>query len=322
MHFPVSGVDVFPLIPVLVAFTISFFTSMGGVSGAFLLLPFQVSVLGFTSPAVSPTNFVYNIVAIPSGVYRYIKEQRMAWPIAWVNIAGTLPGVFIGCIFRVKYLPDPRHFKFFVGCVLFYIAIRVLYDLTPRAGMGKKKTRALEENFKQRITQRHNIEGSESTGHMAIRTISFSFSRYTYEFYGESFSFNPIILFFLSFAVGIVGGTYGIGGGAIIAPFLITIFGLPVYTIAGATLLGTFMTSVSGVIFYTVIAPLYAHTGLSIAPDWKLGALFGIGGFLGIYCGARLQKYFPAKTIKLILGLIILFLSIRYIAIILGSASS
>ncbi len=102
MHFPVSGVDVFPLIPFLVAFTISFFTSMGGVSGAFLLLPFQVSVLGFTSPAVSPTNLVYNIVAIPSGVYRYIRERRMAWPIAWVNIAGTLPGVFIGCIFRVK----------------------------------------------------------------------------------------------------------------------------------------------------------------------------------------------------------------------------
>jgi uncharacterized membrane protein YfcA len=290
---------------------------MGGVSGAFLLLPFQVSVLGFTSPAVSPTNLVYNIVAIPSGVYRSIKERRMAWPIAWVNIAGTLPGVFIGCIFRVKYLPDPKHFKFFVGCVLLYIAIRVLYDLTPRAAMGKQKTRVLEEKFKQGATKRRNQVESESAGHVAVRTIKFSLSRYTYEFYGETFSFNPIILFSLSFAVGIVGGTYGIGGGAIIAPFLIAIFGLPVYTIAGATLLGTFMTSVFGVIFYTVIAPMYAHTGLSVAPDWKLGILFGIGGFLGIYCGARLQKYFPAKTIKLILGLIILFLSIRYIATVL-----
>ena len=53
MHFPVSGVEVSPLVPPLVAFAISFFTSTGGVSGAFLLLPFQMSVLGFTSPAVS-----------------------------------------------------------------------------------------------------------------------------------------------------------------------------------------------------------------------------------------------------------------------------
>jgi uncharacterized membrane protein YfcA len=102
MVFPTAGVEIFPLIPFLVAFVVSFFTSMGGVSGAFLLLPFQVSVLGFTSPAVSPTNLVYNIIAIPSGVYRYIKEGRMAWPLAWVIIAGTLPGVFLGAIFRIK----------------------------------------------------------------------------------------------------------------------------------------------------------------------------------------------------------------------------
>ncbi|MEA3279385.1 MAG: sulfite exporter TauE/SafE family protein, partial [Thermodesulfobacteriota bacterium] len=60
MYFEVSGIHVFPLFPFAVAFVVSFFTSMGGISGAFLLLPFQVSVLGFTSPAVSPTNLVYN----------------------------------------------------------------------------------------------------------------------------------------------------------------------------------------------------------------------------------------------------------------------
>ena len=311
MHFPVSGIEISPAIPLIVAFVVSFFTSMGGVSGAFLLLPFQVSVLGFTSPSVSPTNLVFNIIAIPSGVYRYTREGRMAWPLAWVIIFGTLPGVFIGAIFRIKYLPDPGNFKFFVGCVLFYIAIRLLIDLKTRAGTQKAKTDALEKKFKERSGKRQ--QGVGPTTDVFIRTIKFSLTRYTYEFYGETFSFNTIALFALTFAVGIVGGIYGIGGGAIIAPFLITIFKLPVYTIAGAALLGTFLTSIAGVIFYTAIAPIYAYTGLAIAPDWRLGALFGIGGFLGMYCGARLQKYFPAKTIKLILGLVILFLSIRYI---------
>ncbi|MBW1703744.1 MAG: sulfite exporter TauE/SafE family protein [Deltaproteobacteria bacterium] len=313
MHFPVSGVDVFPGIPLVVAFVVSLFTSMGGVSGAFLLLPFQVSVLGFISPSVSPTNLVYNIVAIPSGVYRYIKEGRMAWPLAWVIIAGTLPGVFIGAIFRIRYLPDPKNFKFFVGCVLLYIGLRLLYDLTPGAGAHKKKTRALEERFKQRSARILKERHSGFERYVGIRTVRFSLTGYTYEFYGETFSFNTVGLFALTFAVGIVGGTYGIGGGAIVAPFLMAIFGLPVYTIAGAALLGTFITSIAGVIFYTIIAPGYAYTGLAIAPDWRLGALFGVGGFLGMYCGARLQKFFPAKAIKLILGLIIMFLSIKYI---------
>ena len=39
MVFPVSGVEVNPLIPPLIALLVSTFTSMGGVSGAFLLLP-------------------------------------------------------------------------------------------------------------------------------------------------------------------------------------------------------------------------------------------------------------------------------------------
>ncbi|MDH5768054.1 MAG: sulfite exporter TauE/SafE family protein, partial [Nitrospirota bacterium] len=91
MLFPVSGVETYIFIPPLVALVVSFFTSMGGVSGAFLLLPFQVSVLNFTSPSVSSTNFVYNIVAIPSGVYRYLKEGRMPWPLTNIVILGTLP---------------------------------------------------------------------------------------------------------------------------------------------------------------------------------------------------------------------------------------
>jgi len=313
MHFPVSGVDVFPAIPLIVAFVVSFFTSMGGISGAFLLLPFQVSVLGFTSPSVSPTNLVYNIVAIPSGIYGYIKEGRMAWPLAWVIIAGTLPGVFIGAIIRIRYLPDPSNFKFFVGCVLLYIALRLLYDLTPKADAHNRRSKELEERFQERSARIRSQQEHESTSNVTVRTVKFSLTSYTYEFYGETFSFNTITLFALSFAVGIIGGTYGIGGGAIIAPFLIAIFGLPVYTIAGATLLGTFLTSIAGVIFYTIIAPLYAYTGLAIVPDWRLGALFGIGGLLGMYFGARLQKYFPAKAIKLLLGLLMLFLSIRYI---------
>lgn len=317
MHFPVSGVDVFPLVPVMVAFCVSFFTSMGGISGAFLLLPFQVSVLGFVTPAVSPTNLVYNIVAIPSGVYRYIREGRMAWPLTWVIIVGTLPGVFIGAILRVKYLPDPKAFKFFVGCVLLYIGARLLYELTGRAMKGKGKIKALEAKFKERAKkiqeERKTKVAAGLPPEAVVRTVHFSFTKYEYEFYGEVFSFNSIALFTLTFVVGIIGGTYGIGGGAIIAPFLIAVFGLPVYTIAGAALMGTFLTSIAGVVFYSIIAPMYAHTGLAIAPDWLLGFLFGVGGFAGMYCGARVQKFVPGKVIRLFLGLIMTFLAARYI---------
>lgn len=51
MVFPVSGVEVNPLMPPIIYLVISTFTAMGKVSGAFLLPPFQVSFLHFTNPA-------------------------------------------------------------------------------------------------------------------------------------------------------------------------------------------------------------------------------------------------------------------------------
>ena len=278
-------------------------------TGAFLLLPFQVSVLGFTSPAVSPTNLVYNIVAIPSGVYRYLREGRMNWPLTWVVILGTLPGLLFGALIRVKWLPDPKNFKLFVGCVLLYIGARLLYDQTPMARRKKAKIQEFEGQVQERL-KAVMAAGGQTSGRALppaarVKTVAWSWREVSYEFLGETFSFSAPALFALALAVGLIGGTYGIGGGAIIAPFLAAIFKLPMYTIAGAALLGTLVTSVAGVGIYYAIG---------IHPDLLLGALFGIGGFGGMYIGARLQKFISGQLIRIGLGVVISGLALRYIA--------
>jgi len=312
--FPGSGVETWVFLPPLVALVVSTFTSMAGVSGAFILLPFQMSVLGFTSPAVSSTNFVYNIVAIPSGVYRYFREGRMAWPLTWVIVIGTLPGVFIGYYLRVSFLPDPRAFKLFVGLVLLYIGVRLLYEFTGRSRASKSRQGELDQKFAARTRAMKEERSSQRAAGLppeaVVRTVTFNLSRIEYEFWGERFSFSVPAMLALAFTVGVIGGTYGIGGGAIIAPFCVAVFRLPVYTVAGAALLGTFLTSVVGVLFYSLV-PL--SSGASTSPDWALGILFGIGGFAGMYLGARLQKYVRQQVIKFLLGLMIVALALQYI---------
>lgn len=288
MYFPVSGVDVNPLVPPLVAFAISFFTSMGGVSGAFLLLPFQMSVLDFTSPSVSATNQLFNVFAIPSGVYRYTREGRMLWPLAGVIIAGTLPGVFLGAWLRIEYLPDPTAFKFFAGWILLLLGLRLAQD----------------------VLSRSTREVSSAQGQQISRA-SFTLRRISYHFAGQEHAVPLLPLFLFCCLIGAVGGIYGIGGGAFIAPFLVAMFRLPVYTVAGAALLGTLVASVAGVCIFQVLASNYPEA--SVAPDWHLGFLFGVGGFAGIYLGSRLQKFVPARMIKAILCAVVLIVAARYL---------
>lgn len=302
MFFPLSGVTVDPWIPPLVAFAVSFLTSMGGVSGAFLLLPFQMSVLGYTSPSVSATNQLYNIVAIPSGVYRYWREGRMIWPLVWAVVAGTLPGVLIGAIIRVTGLRDPRHFKLFAAAVLLYIGIKMVRDMLKQQAASAATGKAAPSG---------PLAASYGNPAATVRITESTLRRIGFTFQGETYSVSVSGIFILCFIVGIVGGVYGIGGGAIVAPFLVTFFGLPVYTVAGAALMGTFVTSVAGVTFYSALAPFYPH--LSVAPDWMLGVLFGLGGMAGMYLGARCQKFVPAKAIKWMLVTILVGTALKYI---------
>ncbi len=294
--FPISGVETWVFVPPLTAFIVSFFTSMGGISGAFVLLPFQMSVLNYTAPSVSGTNQLFNVVAIPSGVWRYVREKRMVWSLTWAVIIGTLPGVLIGAWVRIEYLPNPKSFKFFAGLVLCYIGVRLLTDF-----IKSKKEQTIVQNKSPSI---------QNTEFIVTDTL-FSLRRVEFRFGGQQFSFSVPGVFLLCFIVGIVGGIYGIGGGAIIAPFFITFFHLPVHAVAGAALMGTFVTSVAGVFIYQLLAFFYPN--ISVAPDWSLGVLFGIGGFFGMYLGARCQRYVPAYIIKLILCVCVLFVAGKYI---------
>ena len=64
------------LVALLAAFLISALTTPAGISGAVLLLPFQVNVLGTPGPSVTPTNLLYNVVSTPGVLYRYWRQGQ------------------------------------------------------------------------------------------------------------------------------------------------------------------------------------------------------------------------------------------------------
>ena len=132
-------------VALVAAFAIAVITTPAGVSGAVLLLPFQVSVLGTPSPSVTPTNLLYNVVACPGAMWRYWRQGQTGGRLTWLLLAGTLPGVIAGSVIRVYLLPGPIVFDFVVAAVLTPLGVWLaLYPTTAaRAGLQAQLPRVV-----------------------------------------------------------------------------------------------------------------------------------------------------------------------------------
>ena len=125
------------------AFLIAALATPAGISGAVLLLPFQVSVLGTPSPSVTPTNLLYNVVATPGALYRYWRQGQTGGRLALVLIAGTLPGVVAGSVIRVRLLPGAQVFDLVVAAVLLPLGIWLVVTRPAPAGEPGRRVRLI-----------------------------------------------------------------------------------------------------------------------------------------------------------------------------------
>jgi hypothetical protein len=257
------------------AYLVAVLATPAGVSGAVLLLPFQVGVLGTPSPAVTPTNLLYNVVATPGALYRYWRQGQTGGRLALVLISGTLPGVIAGSIIRVRLLPGPRVFALVVAAVLIPLGIWLAFTRPSRSDGPAGSAEPADSGEPARPARLIPVPA----------------------------------LVALAAAVGCVGGIYGIGGGSILAPILIGA-GRRASEVAPAALASTFVTSVAGVITFTILS---VHQHGPVAPSWPTGITLGVGGLAGGYTGARIQARLPDVLIRRLLGVLVIAIGARYL---------
>ncbi len=95
-----------------------------------------MSVPGFTSPAVSSTNFVYNIIAISSGIHRYFRLYGLAPHL--VHDHGILLDVFFG-YYSEFFTCQLARLQVIRCLVLSYIGGRLLYEISGRVPASQTK---------------------------------------------------------------------------------------------------------------------------------------------------------------------------------------
>ncbi|MBE2997754.1 TSUP family transporter [Nocardiopsis sp. HNM0947] len=131
------------LAALLAGFAVAAVTTPVGVSGAVLLLPVQIGVLGLHGPAVSATNLLYNVVSTPLGLQRLARGARGQRTETLTACAVAAPCALAGAAVRVTWLSDPAVFRALLAVVLTATALRLLLPVRRRspAGEGARERR-------------------------------------------------------------------------------------------------------------------------------------------------------------------------------------
>jgi uncharacterized membrane protein YfcA len=108
----------------------------------------------------------------------------------------------------------------------------------------------------------------------------------------------------LGLIAGIFGGLFGIGGGIIIIPCLVLLFGLSQHTAQGTTL--ALMVPPIGLL----AAWIYYKAGFV---DLKVAGLICLGFFIGGFIGAKCSTQIPDDTLRKIFGVVLLIASLKMI---------
>lgn len=249
----------------LAGFVVALLTTPAGISGAFLLVPFQTTGLGATSVSVTPTNLLFNVIATPMAIMVFRRKGRLDGRLAALITSGSLPGVLLGVWARIHVLADPGRFQIVVGIVLLLLALSLL-------------ARRPTPDPTRRVAQDRSTD---------------------------------TLIVVASGVVGVLGGIYGVGGGAFLAPFLAMTTGSSLQQIAGATLVGTLLTSITGAAAFVLAA--WSRGDAAAAPNWTVGLLLGAGGLAGGLAGANLQVRVPEQGLRALLGLIVGGLGLFYL---------
>ena len=110
---------------------------------------------------------------------------------------------------------------------------------------------------------------------------------------------RPVRLVSVAFAVGVLTGLVGIGGGFLIVPALVLLAGVPMKEAVGTSLL---------VIALNTFAGWLGYAGRTAIP-WTFLAVFTAVAIAGILVGSRLVRFVPAARLKRAFAIFLVFVA-------------
>jgi uncharacterized membrane protein YfcA len=282
IYLPIAGMSVNALFIVALGFLVGLLSGMFGVGGGFLTTP--LLMFYGIPPTVAVASATTQITgASVSGVHAHWRRGGVDLRMGGVMIAGGLIGSVIGAaLFRA--LQNSGQIDLIIG-FLYVLLLGSIGGLMLKDAMVAL---GWMEPAEARAQPRHNKWIASLPGR--------------WRFYASGLYLSPLAPLALGFIAGILTVLLGVGGGFILVPAMIYLFGM-----APRVVIGTSLVMILAVSAVTTLV----HAVTTQAVDIVLAGLLLAGGVIGAQYGARLTTKLKPDLLRLALAIIILAVALR-----------
>jgi uncharacterized membrane protein YfcA len=285
LYLPIADIPVNIFLVLAMGAAVGFVSGMFGIGGGFLMTPLLIFI--GIAPAVAVASVASHIAASSfSGAISYWRRRAIDPTLALILLSGGTIGTALG-VWTFTYLRSLGQLDLMIG--LSYVVLLTAVG----AAMAYEGLRAmLRARGGGAVTLRR--PGSHGWIHGLPLKMRFKRSKIY-------LSIIPVI--FIGLVIGFIGAIMGIGGGFILVPLMIYLLRVPTSTVIGTSMVLTLVT----MIFATLLHAVTNHL-----VDAVLALILMVGGVTGAQFGARAGQKIRGEHLRLLLGLLVLAVGIRF----------
>ena len=285
IYLPIADLPVNVILIFFMGVAVGFISGMFGIGGGFLMTPLLIFV--GISPAVAVASVASHIAASSfSGVIAYWRRRAIDVALALMLLAGGILGTMSG-VWLFSQLRAVGQLDITIGIsyvLLLGIVGTLMIVESVRAIMRSKRGKPVELRR----------PGSHAWFHGLPFKIRFKRSH---------IYVSAIPVWAIGFIIGFVGAVMGIGGGFLLVPMLIYLLRVPTSTVIGTSMVLTLITMLCATVMHAVTNHLV---------DALLALILMAGGVTGAQFGARTGQKISAERLRLLLGLLVLAVGLRF----------
>ncbi len=284
IYLPIANLSVNALVIILLGGAVGLLSGMFGVGGGFLTTP--LLIFYGIPPTVAAASAASQVTgASVSGMMAHWQRGGVDAKMGSLLVAGGA----VGSIFGAGLL------RFLQGLGQSDTVIAIIYVIL----LGTIGSMMARDAWAAISAEKSGIPAPprKRRHHPLIANLPMR-----WRFYKSGLYLSPIAPLGLGFIAGILTMLLGVGGGFIMVPVMIYLFGMAARVVVG--------TSLFQILFVTAIATL-VHALTTQAVDIVLAALLLIGSVVGAQIGARLAQKLPPNWLRLMLAGIVLLVAIR-----------